>query len=469
MAKSTFALFFGNRGFFPASLMSSARQELSELLTGMGHSVLMLDADATRHGAVETRAEGAVYARFLAEHRGEYDGVILTLPNFGDENGATAALQDAGVPILLHAYPDDLDRMAPAYRRDAFCGKLSISDVFAQNNINFTALQPHTVHPSSPRFADNIATFDSICRVVKRLRRARIGAIGARVTPFKTVRIDETTLQKHGVDVESFDLSEVLYRARQADASSSAYAERAERIRSFTDCSAVPAESFDNIIRIGLAFDELIDEYELDAVAIRCWLELQVQVHMSPCVLLSDMNNRGIPAACEVDLGNAVMMLALHAAADAPPACLDWNNNYADEDEKCILFHCGPVPPDLMAGPGVVTDHLILENAAGAGCGWGCNTGRIKPMPFTFGSLLTEDGWIKAYLGEGTFTNDPIPADFFGCAGVAAIPELQDVLMHVVRAGHRHHVSIAAGQHLTALSEALGRYLGYDIAVPQQR
>ena len=95
-------------------------------LEPMGHKVLMLGEKATRHGAVETPAEARRYAEFLSQHRGEFGGVILSLPNFGDESGAVMALRDAGVPILMRAYPDELNKMGHPVRRDAFCGKLSI-------------------------------------------------------------------------------------------------------------------------------------------------------------------------------------------------------------------------------------------------------------------------------------------------------------------------------------------------------
>ena len=51
----------------------------------------MLEEGATRYGAVETPKEGEIYAKFLFENKGKFDGVILCLPNFGDETGATAA------------------------------------------------------------------------------------------------------------------------------------------------------------------------------------------------------------------------------------------------------------------------------------------------------------------------------------------------------------------------------------------
>ncbi len=467
-SKSRFALFFGNRGFFPGSLIASAREEMAGVLKALGHDTIMLDAQATRFGAVETPAEGAVYARFLKENEGKFDGVILSLPNFGDENGAVAALKDAGVPILIQAYPDELDKMAPSLRRDSFCGKLSVMDVFYQNDIPFTALKPHTVSPSAPAFAAQIDYFDRVCRVVNKLPKLTIGAFGARTTPFKTVRFDELTLQRAGITVETFDLTNLFDAMARVESGSSAHRDKADRLRAISDFSRVPEDAFDKIVRLGVALDSFVEEWRLDAVAIRCWTEMQSQLGISPCVILGEMNDRGIPAACEVDVGNAAAMCALSLASGSPPACLDWNNNYGDEEEKCILFHCGPVPRSMMSAAGTIQEHAIIANAVGDGCSYGCNVGRIKPMPFTFASMMTEYGSLKFYLGEGDFTSDPIPDDFFGCAGVAEIDGLQDVLLHVGMNGHRHHVSVTQGHVAEPLCEALESYLGCEVSLPQE-
>jgi len=162
-------------------------------------------------------------------------------------------------------------------------------------------------------------------------------------------------------------------------------------------------------------------------------------------------------------------MHALRLASGQPATCLDWNNNYGEEDDKCILFHCGPVPASLMVrGSGLITDHMIIKNAVGEGCGFGCNTGRIAPTDMTFSSLLTDGGRIKLYIGEGSITDDPIPNDFFGCAGVAEIPRLQDLLVKIGQAGHRHHVSLTTGHVMAPMREALGHYLGFDVSIPQE-
>jgi L-fucose isomerase-like protein len=462
VAKSTFAVFFGNRGFFPASMHESARREMAAVLKANGYGALMLDADATRYGAVETPKEGRLYANFLREHRGQFAGVILCLPNFGDETGAVAALKDAAVPILIQAYPDELDKMAPELRRDAFCGKFSVMDVFCQYGVKFTALQPHTVHPQGDSFAANLDYFDRLCRVVAGMKEMVVGAIGARTTAFKTVRIDELALQRHGITMETLDLSDIFARM-EALKGSPKVKEKAATLKAYADWSDAPAEAFDKLSRLGVALDDVTEEYGLDALAVRCWVEMQQQMGISPCVLLSEMNNRGVVTACEVDVGNAVSMYGLRLASGNVATCLDWNNNYGDDDEKCILFHCGPVPQAMMAGKGQVEDHAILANAVGKGRAWGCNVGRIKAGPFTFGSLTTEAGRLKVYAGEGEFTGDAIPEDFFGCGGVARIQGLQDVLQTVGYGGWRHHTSVTPGRVVAPLCEAMDRYLGYDV------
>ena len=438
---------------------------MAQTMKKLGHKFLMLDANATRYGAVETVREGEIYANFLKRNKGKYDGVILCLPNFGDETGAVAALQDAGVPILIQAYPDELDKMSPAFRRDSFCGKFSIMDVFFQYGVKFTALKPHTVHPSSETFADNLDYFDRLCRVVRSMKRMTVGAIGARTTAFKTVRIDEVALQRHGITMETIDLSDVFARIKAIKSNDSKAKAKAKKLSGYTSWKGVPKTAFENIVRLGVVLDDIAEEFRLDAMAVRCWLEMQKQLGISCCVLMSEMNERGIPASCEVDVGSSITMYALSKASNGLSACLDWNNNYGDDDDKCILFHCGPVPQSMMSGKGCITGHDILDTSLGEGHSFGCNTGRIAAGQFTFGNLITDKGELKFYIGKGRFTDDEVPQDFFGCAGVAEIENMQDVLLKIGSEGHRHHVAVTPGSVVEPVREAFEKYLGYKLTL----
>ena len=453
---------FGNRGFFPETLIAGARKEIGIALEKSGYGAIMMGSSETRYGAIETPADGGKFARFLSANKGKYDGVIICLPNFGDETGAVAAVRDCGTPVLIHAYPDELNKMDMSMRRDSFCGKFSVMDVLYQYGIPFTALMPHTVHPLNADFANNLDVFAGICKVVNGMRRFTVGAIGARTTAFKTVRFDELTLQKYGITTEALDLSEILLRVRSLKNSDPAVKAKASIFRNYTCWKETPVKSFENIVKLAVVLDGIVDEYKMDALALRCWIELEKELKISPCVILSEMNNRGIPAACELDVCNAVAMRALSLASGNPAACLDWNNNYADNPDKCILFHCGPVPQKMMTAKGLIVDHPMFAKALGAGCGFGCNTGRISPSEMTYSSAKTQDGKLHFYLGKGEFTDDLVPKEFFGCAGVARIDGLQKKLQTIGYNGYRHHVSVTFGEVGNAVNEAFTRYLKYE-------
>lgn len=461
MKTTTFAVLFSNRGFFPEHLIASARTEVDARIRSLGYSTLMMDDTATHFGAVETPGEGKAFARFLADHRGEFQGVIIVLPNFGDERGVIEAVRDAAVPLLVLAYPDALTAMDFQSRRDAFCGKLSVMDMLRQYRIPYTAFETHVVHPVSDEFGHEIRTFAGVCRVVGGLRRMTVGAVGARVSAFKTVRWDEVTLERYGITTEAIDLSDVFQRMRAVDTASKPFKERHARVCGYADLAAVPNSAVEQFTRLSVALDDVIEEHSLDSVALRCWLDMQKEIGIAPCMIIGEMNDRGIPTACETDVGNAIAMHALSLASGEASTCLDWNNNYADAKDKCILFHCGPVPASLMQGKGTVIDHPMFAKALGAGHGYGPNIGRIKPMPMTFASTKTEGGILSYYLGEGRFTDDGIPEEFFGCAGVAEINGLSRALYRIGKEGYRHHVSITPSHAAPAVREAFTTYLGY--------
>lgn len=462
MKKNTFALYFGNRGFMPAELIAGARGDMVKAVTDAGYDYIMMDKDATRYGAVETRDEGRLYHDWLESHKGEFDGVILCMPIFIDENGAITALRDANVPILMQAYPDEIGKMDFAHRRDAFCGKFSITDVFSQYHVPFTVLKPHVVHPLSKEFRQNLDDFAAICRVVKGMRRFTIGCIGARTTAFKTVRFDEVALEKYGITVESFDLSELFHKVDELKDDDVKVVAKMARLKEYSNFSLVPTDRMITLAKVSCAIDQYIEEYHLDALTLRCWNEMETYYRVCPCVLLSELNDRGIVASCEIDLCSAITMRAMNLASGQSTACLDWNNNYGTDPNKVILFHCGPVAQSLMTEKGLVTEHKMFAKCD-PGSGWGCNEGRIRAFDMTFSNCKTEDGKLTIYASEAKFTGEPIESTYFGCGGVAEIPDLQNKLIRLARGGFKHHTTVGVGHMKDILVEAFSTYLHYDV------
>ena len=458
-----FAIYFGNRGFFPGELVASAIADFKRVLAANGHEALIMEGAGTRYDAVETPEEGRKYAEFLAAHRGEYDGVILSLPNFGDENGAVVALRDAGVPVLVQAYPDEPGQMDFSHRRDSVCGKIAMCNVLRQAAIKYTLTTDFAESPDSPQFAEDLRNFAAVCRVVKGMRRFNLGAIGARTTAFKTVRVDEIALQRKGVNVECVDLAEVF--AMMDGAAAAAVAEKREKYLAYAHFAGVAEEKIDAIARLGVAFDILIKRFSLDAIAVRCWDELQKRYGIAPCLAMSVLNEAGIAAACEMDVNNAVMMRAVALASDSPVGLFDVNNNFGGAKDKAIMFHCSAIPGSMLCGKGCIGEHLMFKKAYGPGTGIGIFGGDVKAMPLTVGSFKTEDGKLCAFVTEGEATDDRIEKAFFGTGFVfrKADGDANAMLNFMAKNGYRHHVAFVRGSWSAAIVEAFSNYLGYEI------
>ena len=463
----TFAICLANRGTVPGSLFDTARKELTKALAAQGHKALLLPKDSTRHDAVGSPKDGRVYAKFLAAHRGDFDGIILSLPNFGDENGAVVALKDAGVPILVQAYPDEPAKMGIHERRDAVCGKLAICNGLRQAGIPYTLTTDFAASPKSKAFAADIKRFAALCRIVKGLKNFNVGVLGARTTPFKCVRIDEIAFQRHGVNVETIDLVDVFKLMRTATANEIAV--KRTELESYARRTPCCAKRIDALARLAVAVDEIIADCGLDAIAVRCWDEFQTEWGISPCVVMSMLNDRGFPAACETDVDNAVMMRALGLAAGEgePVAVFDVNNNYKNARDKAIFFHCSAVPKGMLVQRGLMDNHPILGKSMGPDTSVGVYNGKMKPGPITVASLRTESGKLKGFVTEGEVTSLDPGKGFFGTGFVfcKSDGDMNGLFNYMAENGYRHHVAFAYGANATVVREALRKYLGYEIDV----
>lgn len=454
-------LLVANRGFFPSEFLADARKEMAQAAAKQGIELLMMDPSLTRFGAVETTQEGMKFHKFLDEHYGEYDGVIISLPNFGDENGIKAALCDVNVPVLLQAYPDEIGKMDFANRRDAFCGKLGLCSVFKQMNFKYTSGQPFVMHPLSEDFARELRDFAAVCRIVKKMRHLRVGVFGARTTAFKSVRYDEIAMERVGCEIESYDLVGVLARYKKIGLEDEKVKQWLERLHAAANFEGVPDYADKTLARFGATLETYVEENSLGAISVRCWTELQDELHIAPCSLLGCFNMMGIPASCETDVSNIYTMAALHAASQASTACCDLNNNYGTDPNKLILFHCGPVPVDMMTKPGAIEEHKMFVKTSGENCSWGLNVGRIRPGEITFAGGRTDNGECQFYMSTGEITKDEIEPAFFGTPGVMYSADLQRKMQNICYAGFRHHTTFTFGNWEAAMDEALVKYLGY--------
>lgn len=462
--ETTLGVIVGNRGFFPDHLVEKGRDEILALLAEQGFQAVALGPDDTPFGSVETRQDARKCADLLKQHADQIDGILVTLPNFGDERAVAETLSMAGleVPVLVHAFPDEPAKMSRIDRRDSFCGKLSVCNNLKQYGIRYSLTSEHTVSPASAAFRADLQWFGAVCRVVGGLRRVRIGAIGTRPAAFNTVRYSEKILQANGISVEVIDLSEILGRIDKLDAAAAGVQQKLSAIREYVSTEGIPETALVKMAKLALVIDEWMAENELDISAVQCWIAIEELLGIVPCTVMSMMSNKLMPSACEVDVTGAVGMYALTLAAGQPSALLDWNNNYGDDPDKCVLFHCSNLPKACMADirmspHDILGDTMDLENT------YGTCIGRIKSGPFTFARVSTDDeaGQIAAYVGEGVFTDDPL--DTFGGAGVAFVENLQDLLWYICAQGFEHHVAITHATVAPVLLESMQNYLDWDV------
>ncbi len=464
-----FGIIIGTRAYFNSELAKDVRKQLLRTLADEGYDYVILPEDATPTGSssIETREDGLKCAELFRQNRGRIDGIIVSLPNFGFEIGIINAISvaDLNVPILVQACDDENDKVDLDSRRDAFCGKISVCNNLYQYGIPFTDTTLHTYSIYSELLAKDINKFAGICRVVNGLRHARIGAIGARPAGFQTVRASEKLLQKSGITVVPVDLSEILGAARKIEDTDVELLKKLEEIKCY---AVVPKEYSDKLVlqaKFGVAVERWIEANQIDAVAVQCWDSLEQNYGCAACVTMSMLGEKLLPAACEVDIAGAVSMYALTLAAQGQSALLDWNNNFAEDRNKCVCTHCGNFPKSFVRNDLKLGTLGVLGRTLGKVNTFGAVYGKVTKGDFTFFRISTDDtkGTIKAYLGTGEITDDPYGMD--GCIAVTKVDNLQILMKHICRNGFEHHVAMVRNDVKDILNEAIEGYLGWNLYV----
>ncbi|MGA2976596.1 MAG: fucose isomerase [Spirochaetia bacterium] len=463
----TFGVIVGTRGFFNPVLAADGRSKLLARLSKLGFAAIVPSENVTRAGVVETRDDARIVADLFKENREKIDGIVVSLPNFGDETGIVQALDMAklDVPVLVHAFDDDLDKVDVAHRRDAFCGKISVCSNLSQYGIRWTDTTEHTCPVDGPELAADLERFARLCRVVRGMRGARVGAIGSRPAAFQTVRYSEKLLQAAGVTVVPVDLSEILAAAERIQETVKEVQEKLTAIRDYGRIpERIPASSVVKQARLSVAIDRWMAENQCVASAIQCWESVQMNYGCAACLSMSLMGEqRRMPSACEVDVNGAVSMYALSLATGNASALLDWNNNYGADRRKCVATHCSNFPKSFTGAEIEISELDILGESLGRERCFGAVKGKVAPGPMTFFRLDTDDarGAIRGYVGEGEFTADPFPMD--GGIAVCRVDGLRSLLGYVTRNGFAHHVAMVRSHCASIVHEASTRYLGWDV------
>jgi L-fucose isomerase-like protein len=463
--KLTFGIIVATRNIFNSQLARQGRENILKEVEGSGHNAVILPAEATPTAAIETLADARRCAALFSQNRDVLDGIIITLPNFGDELGVVnaLALADLKIPVLVHAEDDDNDRVDVTHRRDAFCGKLSVCNNLYQYGIRYTDTTYHTCRIGSETFRNDLQRFASVCRVVGGLRHARIGAIGARPAAFQTMRSSEKLLQASGITVVPVDLSEIFAEANRVDTKAAELHARLAEIREYGKIPGhIPEGRIALQAGLGLAIEKWITENDIDAAGVQCWNSVQNNYGCAACLSMSMLGERMIPCACEVDIAGVVSMYALALAAGTPSAILDWNNNFGEDRNMCVCTHCSNYPKSFFANDIAISNLDVLGTVLGQENCFGAVKGKVQSGPMTFFRISTDDtrGRIKSYVGEGEFADEPYGMD--GGIAVTRVNGLPHLLHYMCKNGFEHHVAMVRGTVRDIIAEAVDTYLEWD-------
>ena len=462
--RATFGIIVGNRDVFPDHLATEGRTAITDVLKELNYDYVILNKGDTKFGVVETYEDAKKCAELFKLNNNKIIGILVVLPNFGDEKAVanTLKLANLNVPVLIQACSDEISKMDREHRRDAFCGKISVTSVLYQHGIPFTLTKYHTCAIKSDFFKDDLHRFEKICKIVSKLRNARLGQIGTRPNAFETVRYSEKILEFNGISVEPIDLSEIFGLIEELKDNDAKVKDKIDIIKNYTTTTTFPEDGILKLAKLAVVIENWVKTNDLDGFAFQCWPSIQDNFGIVPCAVMSMFSEGLIPAACEVDISGLISMLILQMASETPSAILDWNNNYGDDPNKMVLFHCSNLPKSFFQDTRM-TIHPIISDQKGGEVSFGAIQGRIKTKPCTLLRIETDDlyGDIKAIIAEGKYTEDSL--NTFGGYGVVEILNLQFLLKSLCLGGFAHHVASTLNEVGDIVYEAISKYLNYNV------
>lgn len=451
-----------NRRYFSTELALKMRDQTLDAFGRLGVEVVVPDKNVTEAGCVKNRDEGRKCGELFRS--AGVDGIVVGAMNFGDEQACVTAVEGTGkaVPVMIFGCHEEEVLRPNLPRRDAFCGLLSIAEALRQAGIKYTIAQTPICYPSEDGFLTELDHFVRICRVIKGMRGARIGQIGPRPEAFWTCRYDEKMLQQIGVTVVPKDLSELLGAANRLNDDEPGVQAKMQDIQAKIDTSLISPEILLKIAKFERALEDMIVQFDMNAVAIQCWNSLQLNYGIVACGVLARIGDAGIPVACEADVLGALSMYALTLASGSSAALLDWNNLHNSDPELVNLWHCGVFPPSFAEEKPKMNVQGIMSKHIGPEISTGVLELRVKPGPVTLCRVaqgLPGEGW-KAFIAQGFFEE---PAATFGAGAWCRIPRLQHIYRDILLDHFTHHIAVTRGRVGNVLHEVFGNYLGMAV------
>lgn len=438
-----------HRGVFSPELAKKMKRATLAAFAKLGIEAVTADEKMCAHGLVESSEEANKLAgRFQEE---QVAGVVIGAMNFGNEVPAAEAA-DIGVPVFLFGCKEEGKLTPGSHRRDAFCGALSIGAALRHRGIRYVFPESPICFPDEPGFLRDLDNFARACRVADGILDAAYGQFGPRPREFETCVFNEVSLLQHfGIKVVPFPLAEIFTEAVNYNNAAKIKKIMAE-IKAMADTGAVNERQLERLARLEIVLDLHVQKYGLQGLALQCWTLIQEQYEISPCTVMGRLSQRGVPAACEVDIHGAISMHMLDLAADQPAGLADWNNRHYKLPNVFSAWHCGVFPPGMARKKPKLGPQKIIGQVTGDDKAMGVMEFEVKPGPVTMARLTeTPDGEFKLLVAEGQVVK--AEGETFGAHGWVEVEDL-DCLYRALLRDFPHHTGLVFGQVGRALVQA---------------
>ncbi|HJC57969.1 MAG TPA: hypothetical protein H9700_11525 [Candidatus Eisenbergiella intestinipullorum] len=383
------------------------------------------------------------------------DGLIFPHCNFGQEEAVGRLAKDMNVPVLIWGPRDGWPNGLEWRPTDAQCGMFATTKLLMHYGVKYSYIE--NCETDSEVLKDGLADFLAVCSVVKAFRSLRIARISTRPKEFLSVMVNEAELlEKYDIELVPGEPTSILHRVDRILENGR---ERMEALlRELTEAGlSIDAlgEKRYPLAAIELALMDFAGEHDCNAISCECWSMFQRKYGISPCFVLGDLNDRGLPAACENDVHAAVTSVMAVAAARyrTPSFVADLTIRHPENDNAELLWHCGSFAKRLKKKgvPG-----RIVETGKGF---YELEGGAVTILRF---DGLNGDYYL--FAGEGKGVDGPVTNGNYLWVEVDDWVKWEKKFMF---GPYIHHVVGIHGNYASILREAC-RYLGIRFDFPDR-
>jgi len=282
---------------------------------------------------------------------------------------------------------------------------------------------------------EKLRNYINIANTIKCLKLASVGIIGTRTPGMLDTAYHELELRNQvGPEVVHIGIGDLIkYIHEISDEESKTEVTKnidSSRIRE------VDEEIVIESMKIYLATRRIVNEYDLNAVAFKCWPDLKNYDICSPCYTLSRLSDEGIMSACEGDVTAAVSMLILYWTTGNKVYLGDLLKINTTTNE-ILYFHCGAKSTDLAENKDEVEYRIHAESEGVWKPGLTVDF-PLKPGRVTFARI----GEVKGTYRMLVYTGNAVKSDMFVRGNPARIildKNPEEVVNHLIANGSEHH------------------------------